>query len=93
MERDRPARATVLFTDSDGITASLSWHALALPEVCEPVGDARRLDSPGQREVSLVARKTHRLLAPGLMLEIGDLGPPPETPWVRTMRPAGRGSA
>ncbi len=35
MERDRPARATVLFTDSDGITASPSWHALALPEVCE----------------------------------------------------------
>ena len=51
MERDRPARATVVFTDSDGITASPSWHALALPEVCERLsatpagldaGEARR---------------------------------------------------
>ena len=51
MERDRPARATVLFTDSDGITASPSWHALALPGVCERLsatpagldaGEARR---------------------------------------------------
>ena len=31
--------------------------------------------APGQREVPLVALKTYRLVAPGLMLEIGDLGP------------------
>ena len=66
MERDRPLRATVLFTDSDGITASPSWHALALPEVCErlsatPNGlDAaearRRLFAIGPNELGHVHR-------------------------------------
>jgi hypothetical protein len=66
MERDCPARATVLFTDYDGITASPSWHALALPEVCErlsatpaglDVGEARqRLLAIGPNELGHAQR-------------------------------------
>jgi P-type Ca2+ transporter type 2C len=51
MERGLPSLATVLFTNSDGITASPSWHTLALPRCAKRLsatfagldaGEARR---------------------------------------------------